>query len=210
MAPHHPRHLPRATQKGKLCLLESSLPYRKKGQLLEAWRTFLSVVAVCYINWRVGQRVKGLCPRGVMSSIGKYKRNLLDLQTTKLFFYLSQVLNILQLGFMATIPQTEKNFSAESIFWIYNSAHLFIFGGELVCQILVIIPVYQILSNTSSTTRKAKFFMTKLPKMLEPKRDHVATFVMQTYPKQKVKILKPWKGKGIGKGNSNKSLPPVQ
>ena len=141
-----------------------------------------------------------------MSCVGKYQRNLMSLQTTKLFFFLSEVLHILQIGFVATLPQIERYFSSQSIFWIYNSGYQFFYVGELISHILVIIPVFQILSTTSIAPKEANIFMTKLPKELEPRRDHVGSIAMQKSPKHNIIVVKPWKGKGFGKGNSNISL----
>ena len=147
--------------------------------------------------------MQGLCPRGVISCIGRYKRNLISLQSTKLFFFVSQFLNILQLGFVAILPHIERNFSAETIFWVYNILYLGMFVGELVSHIYIIVPVFQILSATSCIPKKAKFFMTKPPKNLEPRSGCIE---MQTYPKHSIKVLKPWKEKRFGKGNSSSSL----
>ena len=199
--------MPRATQKGKVCILESAAPYRSKGQSVELTIVFLGVFVSFYLEWKVKKFTKGICPKGSMSCIGKYKRNLVTMKETKTLFCLSQTVLLLQMAFLVSLPKLEKYLTAKDIFWIYNSIYLIGFVIELIYHRQVIIPTFEVLSSMSMKPNKKRFFSTKLPTVLEPRREYVK--IKETKPKQihKRKVMS-WKGPGKGKTCS--SLPPVE
>ena len=156
--------------------------------------------------------MKELCPKGAMSCIGKYRRNLITMKTTKRLFFLEQTLFLLQSGFVAAVPRLERKISHKGIFWIYNGIYLLFFVGQLFIHRQIITPSYIETLSLNSKPRDRRFFKTKLPRVLEPRRDYVAENVFKGKPKQTQRVIhvRPWKGKGRGKGASNPALPPIE
>ena len=180
--------------------------------MVEAMILFLGFFVINHLDWKVKKWMKGSCPRGVMSCIGKYQRNLISMQTTKNLFFLEEIFFLLQSSFVAAVPQLERNISHKCIFLIYNGIYLLCFVCQLFIHMQIIRPTYIEILSLTSKSKDREFFETKLPKVLVPRREYVAETVFKAQPKQTRKVLqvRPWKGKGRGKGASNTSLPPIE
>ena len=190
-----------------MCILESAAPYRSKGQSVELSIALLGIFVAFYLTWKVEKYTKRLCPKGTRSCIGKYKRNLITMKESKICFCLSQAFLLFQMAFLVSLPKLENYLSAIEIFWIYNSIYLIGFIVELGYFRQVLIPTFEVLSSVSAKPNEKHFFMTKLPTVLEPRREYVA--FTETEPKKRHK-RKQMFWKGPEKSKTFNPLPPVE
>ena len=121
--------------------------------MVEAMTLFLGFFVVNHLDWKVKKCMKGLCPRGLMSCIGKYQRNLISMQTTKRLFFLEEIFFLLQSSFVAAVPQLEKNISPTFIFWIYNAIYILLFVSKVSIHMQIIAQNYK---QTVLLTSKSK------------------------------------------------------
>ena len=70
---------------------------------------------------RVGSLMKKMCPNNQMNCIGKYRRNLINMDETLKYFYFEKLVFLVELIFMSVSIKWEEAMGPDAIFWIYNS-----------------------------------------------------------------------------------------
>ena len=130
---------------------------------------------VQYFNWHNSRRTRsfleGFCPRGRMSCLGRYRRNLLTYtETSNIVLYLA-LLNLTESGsmmlFSGSIP-----LQPEAVFLCYNS--IWFLGFGLIIGVLLPHSIEPMLLPNHGTTlarrQKTGFYSSRRSKVLEPRR----------------------------------------
>ena len=164
---------PEALQKGKICLLvhndvAADYPDNKKGQLIQTAFNIASLVIIFDLNRRTTTWVRVNCPNKTMSCIGKYRRNLINMQETLMYFYFEKGVFLVELCTIETSSYFEM--SAHSVFWLYNSIFFVQSVGRVGFH-------YTMIGTAHSETPRERFdgFYVSKPKILEPRRPMATT-----------------------------------
>ena len=159
---------PEALQKGKICLLvhndvDADYPDNKKGQLIQTAFNIASLVIIFHLNRRTTTWVRGNCPNKRMSCIGKYRRNLMNMQETLRYFYFEKGVFLVELCTIEMCSHFEM--SAHSVFWLYNSIFVVQSIGRVWFH-------WTMIGRAHSETTQERFdgFYVLKPKILEPRR----------------------------------------
>ena len=159
---------PEALQKGKICLLvhnnvNTDYPDNKKGQLIQTAFNIVSLVIIFDLNRRTTTWVRVNCPKKTMSCIGKYRRNLINMQETLRYFYFEKSVFLVELCIIEMCSYFEM--SPHSVFWLYNSIFFVQSVGRVGIHCTMI-------GRAHSETTRERFdgFYVSKPKILEPRR----------------------------------------
>ena len=129
-----------------------------------------------YFNWynsrKTSRFLRGFCPKGRMSCMGRYRRNLLSFrETSNLLLYLA-LLAFLESGSMLVFSGDTSPLEPENVFFFHNS--IWVLGFGLVIGLLLPHSVDQtVLLNLGSEAEKrdkASFYSGRPSKVLEPRR----------------------------------------
>ena len=122
---------PRDGIEGRICLLRETSPEQvdKVVGVRERWLVFVSFVfldifVVLYFSSRVNRFLRRLCPKGRMSCIGLYKRNVIDLSETIRLVVVGLVCILLRMTGILFIQENSFQLSREASFWIWNTTEI--------------------------------------------------------------------------------------
>ena len=138
------------------------------GVLIEIAYVILSIALTLYFNWRIRRFLKGFCPKGTMSCIKKYRRNILSLNDCFKLLLSSKLLISFEMG--CTSQTLTKRLPTQTLFWVYNfvSTTFFIINVLMLRQ-LVSVSKRPFSSNIVCAIKE--FYVTLPPAELEPRRD---------------------------------------
>ena len=110
-------------------------------------------------NWS-----RGVCPKGQMSCIGKFRRNLVTMRETLYFYIFEKVVFFLDVALIGV----SSNFTPEALFWAHNAIILLQTMGRMSFYSLIInSPNSKV--NSVLPTASAEFYVLK-SQFLEPRR----------------------------------------
>ena len=85
---------------------------------------FMSPLLVTIFNsygcWRVRRFIRGHCPRGRMSCIGVYRRNVITLKETSILLNILCCSSVIDSVIQAVFPNLDKILEGKVLFWIWN------------------------------------------------------------------------------------------
>jgi hypothetical protein len=151
--------------KGRACLLEEHREVIAETEKTNMMSIVFPALVVFFFTWQrfsCKRFLAGLCPRGRMSCVGKYKRNVLTLDDTYFFLIANSFCRIggTFLGLYAS------RLSPVAHFWVWNStATLWTEGFYLMLPFFLTAP-----ESCSETVVFAHFYVRK--PSLEPRRDN--------------------------------------
>lgn len=168
---------PEALQKGKICLLvfnnvNADFPDNRKGQLIQTAFNIASLVIIFDLNRRTTSWVRKNCPNKRMSCIGKYRRNLINMQETLRYFYFEKSAFLLELCVIEISSYLDM--SAHAVFWLYNSIYLVQSFGRVGFHCTMIRTAQCDTTQAQSHNRFHGFYVSK-PTSLEPRRPLLTT-----------------------------------
>ena len=96
-------------------------------KLILIWICFVSIemVFMKYLAWRVNRFLRGHCPNGKMSCIGKYPRNLINFKQTTYWLLCWQVNLLLDIPFQSFL-EADQTLSKQSKFYIWTAKGVFL------------------------------------------------------------------------------------
>ena len=112
-------------------------------------------------NWS-----RGVCPKGQMSCIGKFRRNLVTMRETLYFYIFEKVVFFLDVA----LTGVSSNFTPEALFWAHNAIILLQTIGRMSFYSLIInSPNSKVNSVLPTASPEPKFYVLK-SQFLEPRR----------------------------------------
>ena len=159
--------LPEGT-KGRTCLMEEPQgsdisPDGHKQILINNSFPTLIIVWITWQRFSTKRFMSGLCPRGRMACVGKYRRNILTLQGT--YFILIANCFCRSTGFV--MAHYASQLSPFAKFWMWNTTAAFWGeGAYLVLPWLLAAP-----ASDSSSVPHSNFYVTK--PVLQPRTENV-------------------------------------
>ena len=126
---------------------------------------FLQVVYTIYLSGKATRFMKKHCPHNKMSSIGRYKRNLMSHVETTMMAIMGNLLGIWE-NFVHFLLRF-FNISPEAAFIVENMLWL-ILGEGTIFLLTVVLSLRDIPTN-EETPRRTKFYV-HIPGALEPRR----------------------------------------
>ena len=112
-------------------------------------------------NWS-----RGVCPKGRMSCIGKFRRNLVTMRETLYFYIFEKVVFFLDVA----LTGVSSNFTPEALFWAHNAIILLQTIGRMSFYSLIInSPNSKVNSVLPTASVEPKFYVLK-SQFLEPRR----------------------------------------
>ena len=119
---------------------------------------------------RVGRLMKKMCPKKQMNCIGKYRRNLINLDETVNYFYFDKLVFLVELIFMSVSTNWEEAMGPEAIFWMLNSI---VFAQSVIQTILQCLilscSIGELDGKDVNNNNELNFYVSK-PRVLEPRR----------------------------------------
>ena len=115
-----------------------------------------SAIAFDLKERRVGRLMKKMCPNKRMNCIGKYRRNLINMDETLTYFYFEKLVFLVELIFMSISREWEEVLGAEAIFWIFNSIVFAQSVIQTILQGLLLRHSIALLENLMEKTRMTK------------------------------------------------------
>ena len=114
--------------------------------------------------------MKKMCPNKQMNCIGKYRRNLINMDETVTYFYFEKVVFLVELIFMSVSTNWEEAMGLDAIFWMYNSI---VFAQSVIQTILQCLilscSIGELDGKDVNDNDGLNFYVTK-PRVLEPRR----------------------------------------
>ena len=111
-----------------------------------------------------------MCPKKQMNCIGKYRRNLINLDETVNYFYFDKLVFLVELIFMSVSTNWEEAMGPEAIFWMLNSI---VFAQSVIQTILQCLilscSIGELDGKDVNDNNELNFYVSK-PKVLEPRR----------------------------------------
>ena len=122
---------PEGTGPGRLCLglgnmtKDEMSPHQQtqdnaKLTIMQFMTPLLVTIFNCYVCWRVRRFVRGHCPRGRLSCIGVYRRNVITLKETSSLLYILCFSSFIDSAIQAVFPNLDKVLDGKVLFWIWN------------------------------------------------------------------------------------------
>ena len=104
-----------------------------------------------------------------MNCIGKYRRNLINMDETLTYFYFEKWVFLVELIFMSNSTRWEEAMGAEAIFWIYNSI---VFAQSVIQTMLQCLILSYSIGEVDGKNDKeeSRFYVSRVTKVLEPRR----------------------------------------
>ena len=129
-----------------------------------------STAIAFYLRERsVGQLMKKMCPNKRMNCIGKYRRNLINMDETLTYFCFEKLVFLVELIFMSVSREWEEALGAEAIFWIFNSI---VFAQSVIQTILQGLllrhSIGELDGKDANDKEESRFYVSK-PRVLEPR-----------------------------------------
>ena len=137
-----------------------------------SWYSKLPSIAVAFDlkERRVGRLMKKMCPNKQMNCIGKYRRNLINMDETVTYFYFEKVVFLVELIFMSVSTNWEEAMGLDAIFWMFNSI---VFAQSVIQTILQCLilscSIGELDGKDVNDNDGLNFYVTK-PRVLEPRR----------------------------------------
>ena len=104
-----------------------------------------------------------------MNCIGKYRRNLTNMDETLTYFYFEKLVFLVEMIFMSVSTNWEEVVGAEAIFWMFNSI---VFAQSVIQTMLQCLIISYSIGEVDGKNDKeeSSFYVSRVPKVLEPRR----------------------------------------
>ena len=149
---------PEGTGPGRVCLIGLAMEQNQetaKFTIMQFMDPLLVAIANSYACWRVRRFLRGHCPRGRMSCIGDYRRNVITLKETSNLLHILCFSALIDSVMMAVFPDLDKILEGKVLFWIWNiKGILFNEGLFLTIPLFLDIPL-----ETEVTEGKTVFYV---------------------------------------------------
>ena len=114
------------------------------------------------VNWWS----KGVCPKKMMSCIGKFRRNLITMKETLYMYLFEKLVYFLDIALFTLV----SDITPETLFWAHNAIVLVQFIGRICFFVFIIkTPNSNENLNHQRTPSEPKFYV-RAPQFLEPRR----------------------------------------
>ena len=159
-------NFPEGTGPGRLCLVLARGQSQDNAKLtiMQFITPFLVTTFTIYITWRVRRFLKGHCPRGRMSCIGVYRRNVITMKETTRLLYILCLSSFIDAVIQTAFPNLEQIMESRDLFWIWNIKGIAFNEGLFLILPLVLDVPYE----SEPLTEKASFYVSP-PKILVPR-----------------------------------------
>ena len=115
-------NFPEGTGPGRVCLglARQQTQDNAKLTILQFMTPLLVAISNSYACWRVRRFLRDHCPRGRMSCIGVYRRNVITLKETSKLLYILCFSSFIDSVIQAVFPNLDKILEGKVLFWIWN------------------------------------------------------------------------------------------
>ena len=127
----------------------------------------IPIIFISLKSYRVNKYLQGFCPNGRFSCIGSYKRNVIDIKTTSIWFIYLCMSSLVDVGLDIVFTYFEDILSPATIFWIWNIKG--IFSNDFLNLLLPLTLTTKDIVPYGNSNRRQQFY-TRKPVILEPRR----------------------------------------
>ena len=160
-------NFPEGTGPGRVCLglARQQGKDNVKLMIMQFMTPLLVTIFNGYVCWRVRRFMRGHCPKGRMSCIGVYRRNVITLKETSRILYLLCFSSFIDSVIQAVFPNLDKIFKGNVLFWIWNIKGLSFNEG-----LFLTLPLFLEIPIESAPSKGKPYFYVSPPKCLLPRR----------------------------------------
>ena len=139
-----------------------------------------------YICWRVRRFMRGHCPRGRMSCIGVYRRNVITLKETSSLLYILCFSSFIDSVIQAVFPNLDKIVEGRVLFWMWN-----IKGISFNEGLFLTLPLFLDIPFESEPTKGKTEFYVSVPTLLLPRPPTQSFLTPCSMQSSSVPVLQP-------------------
>ena len=159
-------NFPEGTGPGRVCLGLARQQGKDNAKLtiMQFMTPLLVTIFNWYICWRVRRFMRGHCPRGRMSCIGVYRRNVITLKETSSLLYILCFSSFIDSVIQAVFPNLDKILEGRVLFWMWN-----IKGISFNEGLFLTLPLFLDIPFESEATKGKTDFYVSVPNLLLPR-----------------------------------------
>ena len=167
-------NFPEGTGPGRVCLMGSAREQthdNAKLKILQFMSPLLVTIFNCYACWRVRRFIRGHCPRGRMSCIGVYRRNVITLKETSNLLHILCFSSVIDSVIQAVFPNLDLE--GKVLFWIWN-----IKGISFNEGLFLTLPLFLDIPFESEPTKGKVDFYVSAPRFLFPRPPTLSSYLL--------------------------------